>query len=300
VFDFLSTVIANFSLRDFVDLVLVYIIVYRVLILIRGTRAVQMMYGLFVFAIAFFASMKLELFTLHWVFSHFFEYSVLIIIILFQDEIRRALTHVGRNPFLLPAGVEERAFVDEITRATTRLKREGIGALIVLERETGLKNFTDTGSILDAKMNAELLYSIFLPQSPIHDGAAIISDGRLAAAGCFLPLSKNPNLDRNYGTRHRAAIGLTEDTDAIVILVSEENRAVHLVRAGRLTKNLNESELRETLSIIMELMSWTESSDRSGSTKEIQGKSTSKDEKDVIPLEELAQGVSSESGVKGG
>jgi len=299
VFEFLRTVISNFSLRDFVDLVLVYFIVYRVLILIRGTRAVQMMYGLFVFAIAFFASMKLELFTLHWIFSHFFEYSVLIIIILFQDEIRRALTHMGRNPFLLPAGVEERAFVDEITRTTTRLKREGIGALIVLERETGLKNFIDTGSMLDAKMNAELLYSIFLPQSPIHDGAAIIRGGRVAAAGCFLPLSKNPNLDRNYGTRHRAAIGLTEDTDAIVILVSEETRAVHIVRAGRLTKNLNESELRETLSIIMELLSWTDKSESSSSAEESSSKSSASDSS-VFGIESLTKGQAGESGAKSG
>ena len=143
--------------------------------------------------------------------------------------------------------------VDEIARSATRLARERIGGLIVIERETGLKNFIDTGSKLDSKVKAELLYSIFVPVSPIHDGAVIITGGRIAAAGCFLPLSKDPNIDKKYGTRHRAALGLTEDTDAIVILVSEEAGEAHLVKGGKLTTNLNEQEIVQSLTALLDL-----------------------------------------------
>jgi diadenylate cyclase len=143
--------------------------------------------------------------------------------------------------------------VDEIARAATRLARERIGALIVIERETGLKNFIDTGSRLESRVKAELIYAIFIPSSPIHDGAVIITGGRLAAAGCFLPLSKDPNIDKRYGTRHRAALGLTEDSDAIVVLVSEEAGEAHLVKNGKITTNLNESELKQSLAALLDL-----------------------------------------------
>jgi diadenylate cyclase len=244
------------SLRfiDLLDVAIVAFIVYRVLLLIKGTRAMQMLTGLGIMAIAFFLSSTLELFTTHWLLSHFFDYLVLIVIVLFQDDLRRALTYVGKNPFFSTSSSEaERAMVDEIARAATRLARERVGALIVLERETGLKNFIETGSKLDAQTKAELLYSIFLPESPIHDGAVIINAGRIAAAGCFLPLSKDPNIDKKYGTRHRAALGITEDSDAIVVLVSEEAGEAHLVKNGKLITNLSEQELSESLSALLDL-----------------------------------------------
>lgn len=244
------------SLRfiDFVDIGIVAFIVYRVLLLIRGTRAVQMLTGLGILGIAFFFSSALELFTTHWLLSYFFDYLILIVIVLFQDDLRRALTHVGKNPFFSTASaVEAREMVEEIARAATRLAKERVGALIVLERETGLKNFIDTGSPLDAKVKSELLYSVFVPTSPIHDGAVIIANGRIAAAGCFLPLAKDPNIDKRYGTRHRAALGLTEDTDAIVLLVSEEAGAAHLVKNGKLIMNLNEDEIRQSLVALLDL-----------------------------------------------
>lgn len=143
--------------------------------------------------------------------------------------------------------------VDEIARAATQLAKERIGALIVIERETGLKNFIDTGSKLESKVKSELIYAIFIQSSPIHDGAVIIREGRLAAAGCFLPLSKDPNIDKRYGTRHRAALGLTEDTDAIVVLVSEEAGEAHLVKNGKITTNLSEQELRQSLSALLDI-----------------------------------------------
>jgi len=236
------------------DVGIVAFIVYRILLLIKGTRAMQMLTGLGILGIAFFLSSTLELFTTHWLLSYFFDYLILIVIVLFQDDLRRALTHVGKNPFFSGASAEEeREMVDEIARAATRLAKERVGALIVLERETGLKNFIDTGSQLDARVKSELLYSIFIPSSPIHDGAAIITSGRIAAAGCFLPLSNDPNIDKRYGTRHRAALGLTEDSDAIVILVSEEAGEAHLVKNGRITTNLNEQELRQSLAALLDL-----------------------------------------------
>lgn len=219
----------------------------------------QMLTGLGILAIGFFLSSALELFTTHWLLSHFFDYLVLIVIVLFQDDLRRALTHVGKNPFFSSqSSVEERAMIDEIARAATRLAKERMGALIVLERETGLKNFIETGSKLDSQVKAELLYSIFTPTSPIHDGAVIITGGRLAAAGCFLPLSKDPTIDKKYGTRHRAAIGITEDSDAIVVLVSEEAGEAHLVKNGKLVTNLSEQEISDSLAALLDLTKVTD------------------------------------------
>lgn len=252
--DILSVVGGSIRFIDLLDILLVSFIVYRILLLIKGTRAVQMLTGLGVLGLAFVLSIRLELFTLHWLLSYFFDSLILIVIVLFQDDLRRALTHVGKNPFFASnSDEEELEMVDEIAKAATRLASSRIGALIVLERETGLKNFIDTGSKIEAKVKAELLYSIFITSSPIHDGAAIISNGRIAAAGCFLPLSKNTNINKNLGTRHRAAIGLTEETDAIVILVSEEAGAVHLVKNGQLNPDLNEEELKSSLSVLLEL-----------------------------------------------
>lgn len=214
----------------------------------------QMLIGLGILGAGFFLSSTFELFATHWFMSHFFDYFILIVIVVFQDDLRRVLTHVGKNPFGSGSAFEEgQEMVDEVARATARLARERIGALVVLERETGLKNFIDTGSRLDSKIKAELIYSVFLPSSPIHDGAVILSGGQLAAAGCFLPLSKEPDIDKRYGTRHRAAIGLTEETDAIVVLVSEEAGEVHLAKNGKITMNLSEIELKQSLIALLDL-----------------------------------------------
>lgn len=252
--DLLANIRSSLRVIDLLDVGIVAFIVYRVILLIKGTRAMQMLTGLSILGIGFFMSSAFELFTTHWLLSYFFDYLILIVIVLFQDDLRRALTHVGKNPFFSGASAEEeREMVDEIARAATRLAKERIGALLVIERETGLKNFIDTGSKLDSKVKSELLYSIFIQTSPIHDGAVIITNGRIAAAGCFLPLSKDPNIDKRYGTRHRAALGLTEDSDAIVVLVSEEAGEAHLVKNGKLTTNLSEEELRQSLSALLDI-----------------------------------------------
>lgn len=253
--DLLANLRSSLRLIDLLDVGIVAFILYRVVLLIKGTRAMQMVTGLGILGIAYFVSSTAELFTTHWVLSYFFDYVILIVIVLFQDDLRRALTHVGKNPFFASASAEEeRENIDEIARAATRLAKERIGGLIVIERETGLKNFIDTGSKLDARVKSELIYSIFVPTSPIHDGAIIITGGRIAAAGCFLPLSKDPNIDKRYGTRHRAALGLTEDTDAIVVLISEEAGESHLVKNGKITTNLNEQELRQSLAALLDVV----------------------------------------------
>ena len=252
--DFVVNIISSVRLRDLIDIVIVAAIVYRILLLIKGTRAMQMLTGLGILAIAFYISSRFELFTTHWLLTYFFDYLILIIIVLFQEDLRRALTHVGRTPFLAGANDEaEREMIDEVVIAAVQLSREKTGALMVIEKELGLKNFTDTGSQLDARVSAEMLYSIFSPSSPIHDGAVIISGCRIVSAGCFLPLSRDPDIDKRYGTRHRAALGLTEETDSIVVLVSEETGEIHLVKGGKITMNLTEYELRQSLLTLFDL-----------------------------------------------
>lgn len=252
--DILANLQSSLRWIDLLDVGIVAFIVYRILLLIRGTRAMQMLTGLGILGIGFLISSTLELFTTHWLLSYFFDYLILIVIVLFQDDLRRALTHVGKNPFFSGAAAEEeREMVDEIARAATQLAKERMGALIVIERETGLKNFIDTGSKVESRVKSELIYAIFIPSSPIHDGAVIIREGRIAAVGCFLPLSKDPNIDKRYGTRHRAALGMTEETDAIVILVSEEAGEAHLVKNGKITTNLNEPELRQSLAALLDI-----------------------------------------------
>ncbi|MBU6375196.1 MAG: diadenylate cyclase CdaA [Bdellovibrionales bacterium] len=250
----LGQLTSSFRPSDLLDITIVAFLVYRLVLLIKGTRAMQMLTGLGILGIGFFVSSTFELFTTHWVLSYFFDYLILIVVVLFQDDLRKALTHVGKNPFFAStSSEEERAMVDEVARAASQLAHDRVGALIVIERETGLKNFLDTGSRIEARVNSELLYSIFNNASPLHDGAVIITNSKIAAAGCFLPLSKDPNIDKRFGTRHRAALGITEDTDAIVVLVSEEAGEAHLVKNGRLMTDLSEEELSRSLTALLNI-----------------------------------------------
>lgn len=246
--EFLTNLQTTFRTQDALDILIVGFIVYRLLTLIKGTRAVQMIFGLGVLTLGYVLSNQLGLFATHWLFANFFDYFVFIVIVIFQDDLRRALTRIGRNPFFVSTETEDQAeMVDEILHAAFQLAHDHLGALIVIERETGLKNFMDTGSRIGARVRAEILYSIFLHQSPIHDGAVIISGQQLAAAGCFLPLSKNTDIAPNLGTRHRAAVGLTEETDALVILVSEEMGQVNWVEGGKIIHGLAEDHLKKKL-----------------------------------------------------
>lgn len=249
-----ANILNGFRLHDLIDILLVTVVVYRVFMILRGTHAIQMITGLLFLGVFYFLSNYFEMFTIHWILQHFFDYLFIIIIVLFQDDLRRALAFVGKNPFISSKAEQlDRIVVEEVAKAAVQMARDRMGSLIVIERETGLKNFIDTGAKLDASVRSELLYSIFIPSSPIHDGAVIIKDGKIAAAGCFLPLTKNPNVDKAFGTRHRAAIGLTEDTDAVVVLVSEEAGSAFLVKGGRISQRLSEEELANSLSVILEL-----------------------------------------------
>ncbi len=237
--------------NDTVDIALVYYIFYRLLLIIKGTRAFQMLIGIGLIVLALIASRALEFYTLDWLLHSFWSQIVLAGVILFQPEIRRALAQVGeRRLFRSMSPVEGSKYVEETVKAAVSMANKRIGALIVLERDTDLTTIVEMGTELDAKVTKEILVSIFLPYSPIHDGAAIIRGGRIIAAGCFLPLTLSSNLSKALGTRHRAAVGLTEESDAIVVVVSEETGEISVVSNGSIEHTLETPALRKALSDI--------------------------------------------------
>jgi diadenylate cyclase len=234
---------------DLLDIAIVSFLVYELLLLIRGTRAVQMaLSGGFLIAL-FFLSRRLGLETVNWVIRNLAGYVVFAIIVLFQSDIRRALAHFGRAPFFryFERTQSTDETIEELVVTATNLAAKRIGAIIVIERQIGLRNYIEGGIPLDALFTYDLLASIFQPGSPLHDGAAIVQGDRVAAAACFLPLSVNPRLSRELGTRHRAALGLTEENDAVAIVVSEESGNVSLVMDGDLTRGISPDALRTEL-----------------------------------------------------
>ena len=240
-------------LLDALDIALVAFIIYRIILLIKGTRAVQMLLGLAVILAVYVGSQVTELYTLQWILDNFLSSIVLVIVVIFQSDIRRALIHVGRNPFFADVAYnEETRVIDELVAAAVNLANKRVGALLVIERETGLKTFLEVGVEIDAKVSADLISAIFMPASPIHDGALVLQHGRLQKAGCFLPLSENPDISKNLGTRHRAAIGLTEVVDAVVIVVSEESGKISVVVGARMTRDLDSKSLRRILTRMLD------------------------------------------------
>jgi len=234
--------------QDALDIGIIAFVVYRLIHMIKGTRAMQMITGLVVVLLAYLISQVLGLFTLNWVLDNFLGSIILVIIVIFQSDIRRALTQFGTTPLFGAADRIERGQVlEEITKAVAALAEKRVGALIVLEREVGLNEYIEVGTHLDARVTRELLESVFNPQSPMHDGALVIQRGRASAARCFLPLTVDPHLSKDLGTRHRAAIGLTEETDAVAIVVSEEQGRISLVVEGKVTQDLEGPELRRSL-----------------------------------------------------
>jgi diadenylate cyclase len=231
---------------DAIDIGVVAFIVYRIVMLIRGTRAVQMVLGLALLGVAYIASQMLGLFTLNWLLNNFLGSLIIILVVIFQADIRRALTHVGTGPFLGFRGNDDAVAAEEIAQAAGWLSVHRIGGLIVLEREVGLSDYIEAGRPMDARLSAPLLETIFMPGSPLHDGAVIVKGDQVVAAKCLLPLSVNPELG-SLGTRHRAAIGLTEETDAGVVVVSEEDGTISLAKGGVLTRHLDPATLRQRL-----------------------------------------------------
>jgi diadenylate cyclase len=233
---------------DVLDILLVSIIVYRLLLFIKGTKAAQMLIGLGLLLGASLLSRYLELYTLDWLIQSFWSQAVIALIIVFQPEIRRALAQMGEAQFLQTfTSAEELKSLEEIVRAAVALANRKIGALMVIERDTSLKDFVEIGTPLDAKVSKELLISIFHPASPIHDGAVVIKGNRVVAAGCFLPITFSPEVSKAMGTRHRAGLGLAEETDAVVIVVSEETGMISLAVGGKLETNLDMARLRNVL-----------------------------------------------------
>jgi diadenylate cyclase len=235
--------------NDTVDIALVYYLFYRLLLIIKGTRAFQMLIGIGLIVLVLIASQAFEFYTLNWLIHSFWSQIVLAVVILFQPEIRRTLARVGeRRLFRSLSPVESSKFIEETVKAAVSMANKRIGALIVLERDTDLSTIIEMGTELDAKVTKEILVSIFLPYSPIHDGAAILRNGRIIAAGCFLPLTLSSNLSKSLGTRHRAAVGLTEESDAVIVVVSEETGEISVVLNGAIEHNADAPALRKTLS----------------------------------------------------
>jgi diadenylate cyclase len=238
---------------DLLDIALVSFLIYELLLLIRGTRAVQMaLSGGFLIAL-FFLSEWLQLETVNWLIRNLAAYVVVAIIVLFQSDIRRALAHFGRAPFFryFERATSTDETLEELVTAATTLSARRIGAIIVVERQIGLRNYIEGGIPLDANVTYDLMATIFQPGSPLHDGATIVQGDRVAAAACFLPLSVNPRVNRELGTRHRAAIGLTEENDAVAIVVSEETGIISLAIAGDLERGLSADALRLRLRALL-------------------------------------------------
>lgn len=237
--------------QDLIDIVIVSFVIYKIFILIKGTRAARMLIGVGLFLAFSLFSRFFELYTLDWLIQSFWSQVILVLIILFQPEIRKALAQMGETPILHRfSSAEEMKTIEEIVKATQALANKKIGALIVFERDVSLSEYIEIGVPLDAKVTKELLISIFHPSSPIHDGAVIIKGNKVLAAGCFLPIKLGAELSKTYGTRHRAALGISEETDAVAIIVSEETGSVSIAEKGNLESNLDMEKLRQKLTNI--------------------------------------------------
>ena len=243
----MTGVLDNVRVADLADVLIITALVYWVINLIRGTRAVQMLVGLVAVGALYFASQYFELYTLSWILNNFLASSLVVIVILFQSDIRRALTRVGRASFFGGDRQRREEMLDELASAVATLSTRRIGAIIALEREVGLTEYTEGGKQLDAAVNKDLLVALFQKSSPIHDGAVVIRRGRIVAAACFLPLTSSPVVSKELGSRHRAAIGVAEETDAAVLVVSEERGQISLVREGIMTPDVEPKALREAL-----------------------------------------------------
>lgn len=245
----------QFRWIDAMDILIVAVAIYQIILALRGTRAFQMLLGLALLYMASWVSLRIGLVTVNWALSNLLAVWLLLVIILFQPELRRALASMGRRGSLLRAfwRYQEAHMIDEVVRAITALAAKKVGAILVVERDSRLSDIVDSGTPMDAVVSRRLLESIFYPYSPLHDGAVILSQDRIVAAACLLPLSINPDLPRDLGTRHRAGVGATEEGDAIAIVVSEEIGSISLAVGGEITRNLDGAALRQRLIRLLRL-----------------------------------------------
>src|SRR5229473_1150092 len=264
---------SEFTWLDALDILIVAFIVYQLLQFIRGTHAVQMALGGLVLVILYWASLLLNLETVNWLLRTFLPFLVFGIIVVFQSEIRKVLAHLGKTPFFGAfSGRRKEEVIDEVVLATTTLASSRTGAILVVEREMGLRSYIETGIALDALLTYDLLISIFNPGTPLHDGAVVIQGSRVAAAACFLPLTVNPALSRELGSRHRAAIGVTEDTDALAVVVSEETGIISVVASGRIRRELDGRSLKQALLEALEVSAVAAQNNALGETVTVRDK----------------------------
>lgn len=236
---------------NLLDIFLVWLLIYKIFNIIRGTKAVQLLKGIFVIVVVRSLSSLLGLNTLGWLMEQVMTWGVLAILIIFQPELRRALEQLGRGSLFsrnnAPEEDEQEHLVEEIVKASAYMAKRRIGALISIEKETGLTDYIETGIPLESHITSELLINIFIPNTPLHDGAVILHENRVAAAACYLPLSESPFISKELGTRHRAAIGISEVTDCLTIVISEETGSISLTKNGELYRDLNQDAFKEML-----------------------------------------------------
>jgi diadenylate cyclase len=239
--------LSQIKITDIIDILIVSYVIYKMILLVRGTRAVQLLKGIFVVLLTWGLSTLFNLYTLQWLMNQMFTFGVLAIIIIFQPELRRALEQLGRGKLFTRSSAEEDVDfslrIGEVIKAVNYLSRRKIGALIVFERETGLNDYVESGIQIGSKISSEILTNIFIPNTPLHDGAVMIRKNMLLAAGCYLPLSENPFISKELGTRHRAAIGMSEVSDAVCVAVSEETGQVSLAIHGQIVRDIKEESL---------------------------------------------------------
>ncbi|HSH36783.1 diadenylate cyclase CdaA [Schnuerera sp.] len=242
----------NLRVRDIIDILIVAAAFYKLFMLIRETRAEQLTKGILALFVFTKISEWIELYTVYWILEKTMTVGVLAILIVFQPELRRALEYIGRSSFFTKSFIEVKdeslsQIVDEIVEAVASLSRQKIGALVVIERTTGLSEVVETGTKINGKVSSDLLINIFIPNTPLHDGAVIIKEDMIKAAGCFLPLTDNTSLSKDLGTRHRAALGISEKSDSLAIVVSEETGAISIAESGSLARYLDTKTLRQIL-----------------------------------------------------
>ena len=242
----------NLRVRDIIDILIVAAAFYKLFMLIRETRAEQLTKGILALFVFTKISEWIELYTVYWILEKTMTVGVLAILIVFQPELRRALEYIGRSSFFTKSFIEVKdeslsQIVDEIVEAVASLSRQKIGALVVIERTTGLSEVVETGTKINGKVSSDLLINIFIPNTPLHDGAVIIKEDMIKAAGCFLPLTDNTSLSKDLGTRHRAALGISEKSDSLAIVVSEETGAISIAESGSLARYLDTKTLEQIL-----------------------------------------------------
>ncbi|MBN2831403.1 MAG: diadenylate cyclase CdaA [Candidatus Omnitrophica bacterium] len=231
--------------KTILEITILWFIIYQIMLFFEGTRAIQVVRGIAIILVSFFIFQRLGLTRLDWLFKNFFATSVIAVLIIFHPEIRSGLARLGRRHIFMPQLRDEELdyMLKEISAAAESLSRDKIGALIVIEKSDPLNAFAENGVTLDSRVSSELVQAVFTPNNPLHDGGMIIQNGRILSAGCFFPLAQNQDLSRIFGTRHRAAIGLSDETDALIIVVSEERRDISLVYRGKLYKDLSQEGL---------------------------------------------------------